>query len=29
MHLCSRFTEYAIRFDMMPAKLLIVPKEDL
>jgi len=29
MFLCARFTEYALRFDMMPAKLLNIPMEVL
>ena len=29
MFLCSRFTEYALRFDMMPTKLLNIPMDAL
>lgn len=29
MYLCSRFTEYALKFEMMPQKLLVIPKEAL
>lgn len=29
MFLCSRYTEYAIMFDMIPPKLLCIPKEAL
>lgn len=29
MHLCSRFTEYALRFNMISEKLLTIPKEEL
>jgi len=29
MYLCSRFTEYALRYDMMPSKLLTIPKDEL
>lgn len=29
MFLCSRYTEYALTFDMMPQKLLSIPQEAL
>jgi hypothetical protein len=29
MHLCARFTEFALRFKMMSQELIIIPKEAL
>lgn len=29
MFLCTRFTEYVLRFDLMKANLLNIPKEAL